>query len=120
MAPMPTTAPVELPTSAPLPTATAAPEVKAPTNYNVQIVEPGTNPLEWTYIPNNVVIHVGDTVTWTNLGAQQHTVTADDGSFDSGLFGNGGAYSHTFNTAGIFAYHCTPHPWMKGTVTVQP
>ncbi|MFN8473202.1 MAG: plastocyanin/azurin family copper-binding protein [Anaerolineae bacterium] len=120
MAPMPTSAPAEMPTEAPLPTATTAPAVAAPSSYSAQIVEPGTNPLEWTYTPNNLVIHVGDTVTWTNTGAQQHTVTADDGSFDSGLFGNGGTYSHTFTTAGTYAYHCTPHPWMKGTVTVQP
>lgn len=49
----------------------------------------------------------GTTVIWTNNGATIHTVTSDDGtSFDSGTIASGGTYSHTFNTAGSFAYLC--------------
>ena len=44
----------------------------------------------------------------------------DDGSFDTGIMDEGGSGSHTFTEAGTFGYICTPHPNMKGTVTVQP
>ena len=61
----------------------------------------------------------GQTVTWTNTGAQQHTVTADDTSLDSGLIDPGNTFSFEFDTPGIYTYHCTPHPWMKSTITVN-
>ena len=63
----------------------------------------------------------GTTVTWTNLGATAHTVTADDGtSFDSGSIPAGGVFTKTFNTAGAFPYHCDFHSSMTGTITVSP
>ena len=48
-----------------------------------------------------------------------HTVTADDGSFDSKSLASNATFSQTFAKAGTFAYHCAIHPGMKGTVTVQ-
>ena len=35
------------------------------------------------YSPATVSVFVGDTVTWRNTGAAQHSATADDGSFDT-------------------------------------
>jgi plastocyanin len=67
----------------------------------------------------SVTIDVGDTVTWSNEGPTPHSATADDGSFDTGVFDDGQSRSHTFDQAGTFSYFCTPHPFMKGTVTVQ-
>ncbi|MDQ3881118.1 MAG: cupredoxin domain-containing protein, partial [Chloroflexota bacterium] len=55
--------------------------------------------------PASVTISVGDTVTWVNTGDHPHTVTADDGSFDSGELDTGGTFSHTFTSAGTFGYH---------------
>jgi plastocyanin len=66
------------------------------------------------------VVPVGGTITWSNMGSQAHTVTATDGSFDSGLVDPGGSVTLHFDTGGTFAYMCTPHPWMKGFVTVVP
>jgi plastocyanin len=68
----------------------------------------------------SAVVPVGGTITWTNMGAQAHSVTATDGSFDAGLVDPGGSASIEFDTAGTFAYVCTPHPWMRGVVTVSP
>ncbi len=52
----------------------------------VNIVEPSpTDALGWGFDPVNLSVAAGQTVTWTNTGAQQHTVTADDMSLDSGL-----------------------------------
>ena len=66
-----------------------------------------------------VVIGVNNTVTWTNNDDATHTVTADDGSFDSGFLNQGQTWSYTFTTPGTYAYHCSIHPWMKGTVIVE-
>jgi plastocyanin len=68
--------------------------------------------------PSSLTANVGDTVTWTNTGTQAHTVTAPDGSFDSGLVNPGDTFSLTLASAGTFSYTCTPHPWMKATLTV--
>jgi plastocyanin len=69
--------------------------------------------------PSAVTIGVNETVTWSNLGQKTHTVTADDGSFNSGPLAPGDAYATVFPKAGTFTYHCTIHPnVMKGTVTV--
>jgi plastocyanin len=64
-----------------------------------------------------VVIGVNNTVTWTNMDAVTHTVTADDGSFN-GTVPAGKTFTHTFTTAGVFTYHCSIHKFMKGTVNV--
>ena len=63
-------------------------------------------------------ISVGDTVTWTNDDTMAHTVTAADGSFDSGFVMPGEQWSHTFTEAGRADYFCIPHPWMRGAVVV--
>ena len=86
----------------------------------VSIVEPTFRPpQEWNYAPNDVTAVVGATITWTNTGAVVHTVTADDGtSFDSGSLDPRTTFSFTPDVPGIFAYHCTFHPWMTGSLTV--
>jgi plastocyanin len=71
------------------------------------------------YSPASVSVAVGDTVTWANNGQAQHSATANDGSFDTGVFGPGGTRSHTFNQAGTFSYFCTVHGQAQsGTVRV--
>lgn len=71
------------------------------------------------YSPASVSIAVGDTVTWANNGQAQHSATADNGSFDTGVFGPGGSRSHTFTRAGTFSYFCTVHGQAQsGTVRV--
>jgi hypothetical protein len=72
-------------------------------------------------------IHIkpGDTVNWENADTEDHTVTSiateegPDGNFDSGLFGPGGSFKHTFVEEGTFPYHCTVHHWMTGLVVVE-
>ena len=75
--------------------------------------------------PSSVAAKVGDTVKWTFVDDTNnpHTVTSDDGStFDSQpkVTGNkGDTFTFTFTKAGSFAYHCTFHANMKGTMTVS-
>jgi len=71
------------------------------------------------YSPNPVAIAVGGAVTWTNNDTVTHTSTADGGTWNSGSIAPGGTFTRTFTTAGTFAYHCSIHPGMVGTVTVQ-
>lgn len=63
----------------------------------------------------------GTTVKVTNMDAQAHTVTADDGSsFDVMVRGSGGTATFTAPTRpGTYAYHCTFHPNMVGTLVVK-
>jgi plastocyanin len=70
------------------------------------------------YQPGSILVQAGDTVTWTNSGSTPHTVTADDGSVDSGPLAPSASFSQTFPAAGLFTYHCAIHPRMTGAVTI--
>jgi plastocyanin len=75
---------------------------------------------DFAFSPANIVVAPGTTVTWTNEDRAGHTVTSDGGDeLDSELLRGGDSYRHTFETRGAFAYHCRPHPYMKGLVTVR-
>jgi len=74
----------------------------------------------FSFKPANITIKRGTKVIWINKDSVQHTATANNGrSFDSGLLSKGQRYSHTFKRTGKKAYHCKPHPFMKGSVTVK-
>ena len=59
--------------------------------------------------PGQLQTSSGATVTWTNAGAVQHTITADDGSFDSGVTDAGDTFSWTFTAPGTYAFYCQIH-----------
>lgn len=73
---------------------------------------------DFSFTPDPIEIVAGDSVTWTNRGQNTHTVTADDGSFDSGNIEAGATFEQPFDEAGEFTYHCNIHTSMTGTVTV--
>ncbi|MGH7605788.1 MAG: cupredoxin domain-containing protein [Gemmatimonadales bacterium] len=64
-------------------------------------------------------IPAGTTIAWTNHDPVVHTITADDGSWDSGPIEPGATWRRTFERAGDYSYHCTPHPYMRGAVVVR-
>ncbi len=68
--------------------------------------------------PGTLTIAPGTTVTWTNEGNDSHTVSADDGSFDSARLDPGESFSVTFEDVGTFGYHCAFHDGMAGTIVV--
>jgi plastocyanin len=74
--------------------------------------------VDFAFQPTSIEVPAGSTVTWTNAGAATHTVTADDGTFDSGQLKPGANFSQTFTTPGTYTYHCEIHPQMTGTVVV--
>jgi plastocyanin len=73
---------------------------------------------DFAFGPQSLTIHVGDRVTWFNQGPSGHSATANNGSFNTGVLAKGASGSFTFTTPGTFSYHCTPHPFMKASVTV--
>src|SRR5271165_252141 len=70
---------------------------------------PTVSAIDNVFSPKEFHIKAGQTVTWVNNGQTSHTVTADDNSYDSGLFGPGAQYSHKFTKPGRYSYYCTLH-----------
>ena len=70
-------------------------------------------------MPGTLTVPVGTTVTWKFDDSTQHTVNADDNSFASPAMANGQTFAHTFTSAGTVSYHCSIHPFMKGTIVVK-
>jgi Plastocyanin len=71
------------------------------------------------FVPPEITVSVGTTVTWTNDDATIHTVTDKGGSFDSSIIAPTATWENTFETAGEFNYYCSLHPFMTGKVTVS-
>jgi plastocyanin len=67
--------------------------------------------------PAALTVERGQTVTFVNRGKVTHNAKGKD--FFSRVVEPGGSYRHTFDRAGTFAYVCTFHPGMDGTVTVR-
>ena len=79
----------------------------------VEIVDTG-------YAPSAAVVAPGTTVTWRSDGRNLHTVTADEGAFDSPILVPGGRFTiEAPAAAGVYAYHCRIHSFMRGTLTVS-
>ena len=74
---------------------------------------------DYTYVPDEVVIKVGESVTWINEDSVRHNAAADDNAFEGPLLSQGESYTYTFDVAGEYPYHCTPHPYMKAVVIVE-
>jgi plastocyanin len=71
------------------------------------------------FVPAEISVAAGDTVTFTNEDSAPHTATANDGSFDTGRLSKGQSATVTISAAGDFAYICKVHPSMKGKVAAK-
>ncbi len=74
---------------------------------------------DFQFSPRRLEVAAGTTIVWTNGGQVMHTVSAQDGGFESGPIESGKRGAITFSRAGTFPFHCTPHPFMTGTVVVR-
>ena len=73
-----------------------------------------------SFAPNPVTMRAGQTIAWRNGDAISHTATGDSGGFNTGIVAGGSVSSPiTMSTAGAFTYHCSIHPEMIGSITVQ-
>jgi plastocyanin len=93
----------------------------------VQAVDPGQIGDKLRFDPPELTVAAGTTLLVANVGGKPHSLTADDGAFDTGIIdpgAEGGRFagknaSVTLNQAGTFRFHCEIHPAaMKGVVTV--
>ena len=81
------------------------------------------------FVPSDVTIDVGDTVTWTNLQPTHNVAESDSPAsnmwngtgFRSGNLGDVDTYQQTFATPGVLYFICEPHAGvgMKGSITVM-
>jgi plastocyanin len=69
-----------------------------------------------TFSPASVTVMETGSILWVNNDGVVHTVTADNGSFDSGDIQPGSSFGWTFTTIGPHPYHCKYHPEMTGLV----
>ncbi len=98
---------------------------------DIAIVAGAENPAqEQNFVPKKVTAQLGvnNKIVWKNEGESAHTVTPDkpfkdayNGDFGSpGVIKPGTTYQFVFTQVGDITYHCEPHPWMKGQVTIVP
>src|SRR5262249_21588748 len=101
--------------AAPLETKAA---VDAPSAAPVPLTVNITN---FAFSPKELVVEKGTTVRWTNHDGEPHTVVSSDDpkAFKSRALDDGDAYEFTFTEAGTFAYFCSVHPHMRGTIVVR-
>jgi plastocyanin len=91
---------------------------------NAQQTAPATMAVKidnFSFSPATLTVPVGTTVIWTNQDDIPHTVvsTDDPRAFRSKVLDTDEKFSYTFTKAGTFAYFCSVHPKMTGTVLVK-
>jgi len=124
----PTVVAVAKPTAPPTAVAVAQPTV-APAAAATVVTQAPARPIEVKIVddafsPKTIDVAVGTTLVWTRTGTHPHTVTADDGSFDSGLLRGTDQFQRTLDAAGVYAYYCDVHggpggSGMSGVITVK-
>lgn len=73
----------------------------------------------FAFSPAELTVSPGTEVTFVNNDSVDHTVTSDNGSFDSGTLKSGASFKQVFSSAGTFGYRCNIHLNMKGTIIVK-
>jgi plastocyanin len=73
---------------------------------------------DFEFEPAAVAARVGQVVAFTNAGFEHHTATLDAGGCGTGTLETGARDGLVFTTAGRYAFRCTVHPWMTGTITI--
>jgi plastocyanin len=103
-----------------------------PQTTHITIVPGSSSPSQViNFVPKQVQgsLGVSNRVVWTNRDSVPHSVTSDNnykdvisGSFNSidhiGLIPPGGKFTFVFTMEGVYPYHCEPHPWMQGKVSI--
>jgi plastocyanin len=75
---------------------------------------------DFRFVPSELTIRAGETVSWTNRDEDVHTVVSDDGLFRSPALDTQESFSFTFKRPGTYRFTCSFHPRMTGTIIVQP
>lgn len=107
---------VNLPTVIATPTATIVQTVKeaTPSARDIEVTIAGLR-----FQPKSITARRGSTIIWKNNDAVAHTITASDGSLDSGAIVPGDSFEQRFDKIKSYSYFCNFHPEMKGIITIQ-
>ena len=99
------------------------------TDFIIEIVPGAIIEGNENYVPNKakVLLGISNKVIWQNLDDTAHTVTPDHRTSDaySGDFGSvgvikpGESFEFLFTDAQEILYHCEPHPWMTGKISID-
>jgi plastocyanin len=73
----------------------------------------------FSFEPQELHVRPGEEVVFRNEDDVNHTVTADDASFDSGAMAPNDTYTYTFDSPGDCSYHCEYHPNMTGRIVIE-
>jgi amicyanin len=95
------------------------------------LIQSGENQViiaNYQFIPQNITVEAGTTVTWINMDMVGHNIESgshenqeDENTheeFESPILGHMQSFSYTFSEPGEYIYHCDPHPYMEGTIIV--
>ncbi|MGI9078121.1 MAG: cupredoxin domain-containing protein [Gemmatimonadaceae bacterium] len=99
--------------------AAVVPKTPTPARTNTKRAVVNAGIRNFAFTPARIEIAAGTTIQWRNNDPVAHTVTANDGSFNSGLIEAGKTYRRTFSKAGTYRYYCLPHTFMKGIIVVR-
>lgn len=121
-----TSNPSPSPSTATVSTATTAATSNATTSIATSSPNPSTSAASqtvvmqgFTFQPASITIQTGASVTWRNDDSVSHQIVSNTNAFSSPVLNAGGSYTHVFDQAGTYSYHCGIHPYMTGTITVQ-
>lgn len=86
--------------------------------------EAAASPMEvrvdnFTFGPATLTVPVNSTVTWVNKDDLPHVIASNDGVFKSKALDTDDKFSYKFTKAGTYAYFCSIHPKMVGTIVVK-
>jgi plastocyanin len=108
--------PASAQTPMPMPTATTSSPGPLHLELHQRVVR--VKIMNFAFLPARIEVSPGTRLVWTNEDSDAHTVTTDRPGFSSQALDTGQAYTKVLTKAGTFAYHCTIHPFMHGTVIV--
>ena len=74
---------------------------------------------DFAFIPPTLTVAAGTAVTWINEDDTPHTIMTADQSLRSPALDTGERFTTTFATPGTYAYFCSLHPHMRGTIVVR-
>src|SRR5665647_3010871 len=119
-----TSNPSPSPSTATVSTATTAATSNATTSIATSSPNPSTSAASqtvvmqgFTFQPASITIQTGASVTWRNDDSVSHQIVSNTNAFSSPVLNAGGSYTHVFDQAGTYSYHCGIHPYMTGTIT---
>lgn len=96
------------------PAAVTTPKEATPSAQRVEVIISNLS-----FQPASQTLGKGSIIVWRNQDTVSHTVTAGDGSFNSGPIVAGDTFEQRFDKVKTYAYSCSIHPQMKGTIIVK-